>query len=146
MKNIAVIVLLLLGASGIARLFGAEARIAGRIGIAGVFSFTALGHFVKHEEMARMLPAAMPLRPAIVIWSGVFEAVLAILILIPSYSKMAGIALCVFLVLVTPVNVHAAIKRVEFGGHAAGPRYLAVRLPLQLALLIWTYWFAIRPE
>ena len=144
MKNIAIIVVLLLGAAGVAKLSGADAGTAGRIGIAAVFAFTALGHFVQRDAMAAMLPAALPARPAIVILSGLLEALLAILVLIPSYSRAAGIAICVFLVLVTPVNVHAAIKQVDFGGHAAGPRYLAVRLPLQLALLIWTWWFAVR--
>jgi uncharacterized membrane protein len=118
--------------------------MAGRVGIAAVFAFTALGHFVKRAEMVAMLPASMPARGAVVILSGVFEALLAILVLIPAYAKVAGIVLCIFLVLVTPVNVYAAIKRVDFGGHGSGPRYLAVRLPLQLALVIWTYWFAVR--
>jgi len=144
MKNVALILVLLLGASGVAKLCGAEAQVAGRLGIAAVFAFTALGHFVKRDEMAAMLPPSMPARPAMVIMSGVFEALLAILILIPTYAKVAGIVLCAFLVLVTPVNIHAAIRRVEFGGHAAGPQYLAVRLPLQLALLLWTYWFSVR--
>jgi len=146
MKNVAIIVVLLLGAAGAARLCGAEPKVGGRAGIAAVFAFTALGHFVKRDEMAAMLPASMPARPTLVILSGVLEALLAILILLPRYSRMAGLAIGVFLVLVTPINVHAAIKRVDFGGHAAGPRYLALRLPLQLALLLWTYWFAVRTE
>ena len=94
--------------------------------------------------MAAMLPLSMPSRSAIVIVSGVFEALLAILLVVPSYSRTAGIAACAFLVLVAPVNVYAAVKRVDFGGHAAGPSYLLVRLPLQAMLVIWTYWFAIR--
>ena len=80
---------------------------------------------------------------AVVVLSGVLEAGLAILILIPAYSKAAGILLCVFLVLVTPVNVYAAIKRIPFGGHSGGPGYLFLRLPLQAVLLFWTYWFSI---
>lgn len=144
MKNIAIIVALLLVGSGVATLFSAGAGMAGRIGIAAVFAFTAFGHFVKREEMAAMLPASLPARSALVTLSGLFEALLAILILVPSCSKMAGLVICVFLVLVTPVNIHAAIKRVDFGGHGTGPRYLALRLPLQLVLLLWTYWFAVR--
>jgi len=144
MKNIAAILIILILSSGIAKLSGANASTAGRIGIAAVFAFTALGHFVKRDEMAAMLPSSIPSRPAIIIVSGVFEALLAILLLMPSYSKMAGIAVCAFLVLVTPVNVFAAIRRVNFGGHAAGPGYLWVRIPLQAVLVIWTYWFAIR--
>jgi uncharacterized membrane protein len=144
MKNVAVIVVLLIVASGVAKLLGANASTAGRIGMATVFAFTALGHFVKRDEMAAMIPPSMPSRPTLVIASGVFEALLAILLMVPSYSRTAGIAVCVFLVLVTPVNVYAALKRVDFGGHAAGPGYLLVRLPLQAVLVIWTYWFAIR--
>ena len=144
MKNIAAILIILLLPAGIAKLCGANANTAGRIGIAAVFAFTALGHFLKRDQMAAMLPPSLPSRPAIVIISGVFEALLAILLLVPSYSKMAGIAVCAFLVLVTPVNILAAIKRVDFGGHAAGPKYLLVRIPLQALLFIWTYWFAIR--
>jgi uncharacterized membrane protein len=146
MKNVTIIVVLLLGGFGVARLFGADVAAAGRIGIAAVFAFTALGHFVKRDEMATMLPPSMPARPAIIVISGGIEALLAVLILIPVFSKAAGIALCVFLVLVTPVNVYAAIKEVDFGGHAAGPKYLLLRLPLQFVLLCWTYWFAVRHE
>jgi uncharacterized membrane protein len=32
----------------------------------------------------------------------------------------------------------------DFGGHGAGPIYLAVRLPLQLVLIGWTWWHAVR--
>jgi uncharacterized membrane protein len=145
MKNIAVMVGLLVGAFALAWLLGAHLLPAGRIGIAAVFAFTAVGHFLKPRELAAMLPPRVPARLAIVLWSGLLEGILAILVLLPAYSRVAGLGLCVFLVLVTPVNVHAAIAHVDFGGHGAGPRYLLIRLPLQLVLLVWIYWFAVRP-
>jgi uncharacterized membrane protein len=145
MKNVLLILVLLIAAAGVARLVGANASTAGRIGLAAVFAFTALGHFVKRDEMAAMIPPFIPSRSAIVVVSGVFEALLAFLLLVPSYSRTAGVAVCVFLVLVTPINVYAALMRIDFGGHAAGPSYLLVRLPLQALLLFWTYWFAVRP-
>ena len=144
MKNVAVIMTLLLGAFGIAKAFGAESPLAGRVAIATVFAFTALGHFVKGDEMAAMLPASVPGRPAIILASGLLEFGLAILVLIPGYSKTAGMALCVFLVLVTPANIYGAIKRIALGGHVSGPKYLLLRLPLQLILFSWVYWFAVR--
>jgi uncharacterized membrane protein len=144
MKNVAIILVLLLGGFGIARLSGAGVTSAGRIGIASVFAFTALGHFVKRDEMAAMLPPSVPARPTIIILSGLLEAVLAMLVVAPAYSKVAGLALCIFLMLVTPVNIYAAIKKVDFGGHGAGSKYLWLRLPLQVVLLGWTYWFAVR--
>ena len=146
MKNVTIIVVLLFGGFGVARMFGADVAAAGRIGIAALFAFTAIGHFVKRDSMATMLPASVPARPAIIVLSGVLEAFLAVLVLLPACSKAAGIALCIFLVLVTPVNVYAAVKKADFGGHAAGPKYLFLRLPLQFVSLVWTYWFAVRHE
>jgi uncharacterized membrane protein len=144
MKNIAIILALLMGPAALARLSGASAGMAGSVGMAAVFAFTALGHFIRRDDMAQMIPPWMPARPAIVIVSGLFEAALAVLLLTPSSSRIAGMATCVFLVLVTPVNVYAALKRIDFGGHAAGPAYLLARLPLQALLIAWTYWFCVR--
>jgi uncharacterized membrane protein len=144
MKNVALIAALLFAGFGLAKALGADAAFAGRIGIAAVFAFTALGHFVKGDEMTAMLPGSVPGRSAIILLSGVLEAGLSILVLVPAYSRIAGAALGVFLVLVTPANIYAAIKRIDFGGHVAGPKYLLLRLPLQLLLLSWVYWFAVR--
>jgi uncharacterized membrane protein len=33
---------------------------------------------------------------------------------------------------------------VDIGGHAAGPAYLLIRLPLQLILIAWAWWFGVR--
>ncbi|HEY3862429.1 MAG TPA: hypothetical protein VGO59_11115 [Verrucomicrobiae bacterium] len=65
-------------------------------------------------------------------------------ILIPLLARGTGIALCVFLILVFPSNVYAAMKRLDFGGHGAGPPYLLVRVPLQIFLIGWIYWLAVK--
>jgi uncharacterized membrane protein len=145
MKNVLAIVGLLFGGFSAALLFGVPYREAGRIGLAAVFAFTALGHFVKTDEMMAMLPATMPARRPMVIVGGFLELMFAVGILLPALAKATGLAICVFLVLVTPANVYSALKKIDFGGHVAGPRYLLVRLPLQLLLLLWSYWFAVRP-
>jgi len=43
------------------------------------------------------------------------------------------------------VNIHAAFNRIEMGGHEWGPIYLLIRVPLQLILIGWTWWMAVRP-
>jgi uncharacterized membrane protein len=144
LKNIIVMLALLLGGFVAGLAAGAHLALAGRIGLAAVFLFTAVGHFAKTEAMAEMLPPSVPARPACVLASGVFEAALAVALLVPSLARLAGIAAAAFLVAVAPINVAAAFRRIEFGGHATGPRYLWVRLPLQLLLIAWAYAFAIR--
>jgi uncharacterized membrane protein len=118
--------------------------LRGRIGVALVFAFTGAGHFIKTSAMIQMLPASVPMRVPIVYASGVFELLASVAILIPSASRQTGILLCIFLLLILPSNIYAAVQRVDFGGHGAGPIYLLVRVPLQLFLIGWIYWFAIR--
>jgi len=65
-------------------------------------------------------------------------------LLVPHLCRLTGIYLIAFLILVLPANIYAAINRVEMGGHSMGPPYLFIRIPLQLILIIWTYWFAVR--
>ena len=54
--------------------------------------------------------------------------------------------LCAFLILILPSNTGAAFRRIDFGGHTAGPIYLLMRIPLQLILIGWILWFAIAPR
>jgi uncharacterized membrane protein len=44
-----------------------------------------------------------------------------------------------------PANIYAALNQVPMGGHAWGPVYLLVRAPLQLILVVWAWWFTLRP-
>jgi len=144
MRNIVIILTLLLLPYWVLALAGFAEALRGRIGVALVFAFTGLGHFIKTAAMAQMLPARMPMRVPLIYASGVFEFVAAAAILIPPVSRQTGIMLCVFLLLVLPSNIYAAFQRVDFGGHAAGPVYLLVRIPLQIFLIGWIYWFAIK--
>jgi uncharacterized membrane protein len=117
---------------------------AGRFGIALVFAFTGLGHFVKTDAMAEMLPESIPGRRALILASGIFELLLAMLLLAWSKSPLLGITIIGFLIAIFPANVYAALRRIPFGGHSAGPIYLLVRAPVQLLLILWTYWFVVR--
>jgi uncharacterized membrane protein len=140
-----VLVLILVGTFGLltaGRRLGAARR--GQISLAALFLFTGLGHFVQTSQMAEMLPPFVPLRIPLVLLSGVFEWLLAIGLLVPRFAPVAGMAAIAFLILVFPGNIYAAMHRVDFGGHGAGPAYLLVRAPFQLLLIAWAYWFAVR--
>jgi len=146
MQNIAIILTLLLLPYWALMSAHMPEPLRGRIGIALVFAFTGIGHFIKTSSMTEMLPAWTPMRVPLIYATGVFELIATVAILIPSLSRYAGIVLCIFLVLLIPSNVFAAYQRVDFGGHGAGPIYLLVRIPLQLFLIGWVYWFAVRPH
>jgi uncharacterized membrane protein len=137
MQNIAIILALLLLPYWVLTFAHVSESLRGRIGVALVFAFTGLGHFVKTSAMSQMLPPWVPMRIPLIYVTGVFEFLGAIAILIPPVSKYTAIALCVFLFLVLPSNIYAAFKRIDFGGHDAGPVYLLVRIPLQLFLIGW---------
>ena len=144
MQNIAIIVTLLLLPYWALIPAHVSEPLRGRIGVALVFVFTSVGHFIKTSAMTQMLPNWLPACVPLIYLTGILELVAAILILVPSLSRQTGIVLCIFLLLILPSNVYAAIQRVDFGGHGAGPVYLLVRVPLQLFLIGWVYWFAVK--
>jgi len=106
--------------------------------------FTGAGHFLMTEKMAEMLPPGMPARVELVYATGVLELVLAVAVLEPRLRRYVGWLLIASLLGFLPVNVYAALERVDMGGHAWGPIYLLIRVPLQLILIAWIWWFAVR--
>jgi uncharacterized membrane protein len=110
-----------------------------RAGLTLFFLFTALGHFVRAEEMAEMVPPAIPYRVEAVYVTGVLELLGAVGVWVPGLMRPTGLCLILMLICLLPANVYAAINRVEFGGHGAGPAYLLVRVPFQLLVIWWTY-------
>lgn len=110
-----------------------------RVGLSLFFIFTSIGHFIRTEPMAEMLPAKIPYRIELVYLTGILELLGAIGVWIPRLTKLTGILLIMMLVGLLPANVYSAFNRVEFGGHGAGPVYLLVRVPFQLFVIWWTY-------
>jgi uncharacterized membrane protein len=110
-----------------------------RVGISVFFAFTAIGHFIRTQPMAAMLPPWAPYRVALIYVTGVLELLGAIAVWIPSLMKLAGFCLILMLICILPANIYSAFERVDFGGHAAGPIYLLLRIPFQLFAIWWTY-------
>jgi uncharacterized membrane protein len=144
MQNIAIILTLLLLPYWLLTFAHVPEVLRGRVGVALVFAFTGVGHFIKTSAMTQMLPTWLPMRFSLIYITGVFELLAAVAILVTPLSRHVGLALCVFLLLIVPSNIYAAWQRIDFGGHAAGPVYLLVRIPLQLFLIGWVYWFTVR--
>jgi uncharacterized membrane protein len=144
MLNVAIITLLLVVPYAVAHVLGLNEMSGGRVGIAAVFAFTALGHFAKADAMIPMLPSWMPWRRAMIYASGILE-ILFVVALLAGFSLFGvGLSIIAYLILIFPSNIHAAVERIPFGGHSMGLRYLLVRLPVQVLLICWVYWFTVR--
>ncbi|HWO40298.1 MAG TPA: MauE/DoxX family redox-associated membrane protein [Candidatus Eisenbacteria bacterium] len=121
-----------------------DTRGAAAIGLAALFGFTGIGHFVETEAMAQMLPPWLPARIFLVYLTGILEFAIAAGFLIRKFRRATGWVAAALLVLFFPVNIYAAVNHVPMGGHAWGPVYLLIRAPLQITILLWTYRFTIR--
>ncbi|MEX0330773.1 MAG: hypothetical protein AB3N64_05055 [Puniceicoccaceae bacterium] len=122
-------------------------RTAGALGLVLLFLFTGVGHFIKTEAMAAMIPEAFPSRTALVQATGGLEILLGLAFLFRPLRRFAGLSAIALLLLFLPLNVYAAFAQVPLGGHAWGPLYLAIRIPLQVIILLWAYCFTVRaPE
>lgn len=123
-----------------------------RVGLTLFFLFTALGHFVRAEEMAEMVPPPIPYRLGLIYVTGVLELLGAAGVWVPRLKRLTGVCLILMLIGFLPANIYSAVRRVDFGGHAAGPAYLLLRVPFQLFVIWWTYfateqrWLRRQPE
>lgn len=121
--------------------------LSGRIAMAVMLVFTAIGHFAFTKGMTMMLPDFMPFKTEVIYSTGVIEIIAAVGLLIPSLSVWTGWALILFFILLLPGNIKAAIDHIDFQNATLdgnGPTYLWFRIPLQILFIGWTYISAIR--
>lgn len=121
-----------------------DIRKQAALGLAIAFFFFATGHFAMTDDMVEMLPPWVPAREALVHATGVLEILIGAGLLVARTRRAAAIAAMVVLVAFFPANVYAAWNGVGMGGHQWGPVYLLIRLPLQLVLLAWAWYFCAR--
>ncbi|MDB5207901.1 MAG: putative rane protein [Flavisolibacter sp.] len=124
-----------------------DLRLSGRIAMAVMLAFTAIGHFAFTKGMTMMLPDFIPFKTEIIYLTGIIEIIAAIGLLIPATRVWTGWALIAFFILLLPGNIKAAIDHIDyqkgtFDGN--GPAYLWFRIPLQLLFIAWTYLSAIK--
>lgn len=121
--------------------------LSARIAMCTMLMFTAIGHFIYAKGMAMMIPDILPLKTELVYLTGVLEILLGIGLLIPSLRIYAGWILIVFLLLVLPANINAALKNIDYqkGTYEGNSiTYLWFRIPLQLFFILWTYLSSIK--
>lgn len=108
------------------------------------FSFILAGinHFINADFYLKMMPPYLPAHLFLIRLSGVFQIALGILLLIPRFSRLAAWGLIALLIAVFPANVYMAMNAEIFPEFNCAALY--ARLPLQIILIAWVYWFARR--
>ena len=149
MKPLIVLLFAFISAIFLVKLFkhNYDFAMSARIAMAIMLVFTAIGHFAFTKGMTMMIPAFVPFKEGLVLLTGGFEILLATGLLLPQFKVITGWTLILFLMLMLPANIYAALSNVNyqkgtFDGH--GLAYLWFRIPLQFLFIIWTYISAIR--
>jgi uncharacterized membrane protein len=117
---------------------------AGKLAMSVMLVFTALGHFMYPKGMAMMIPDFIPYKNIVVLITGFIEIAAAIGLLIPSIQELTSILLIIFFVLILPANINAAMKNIDYENASKdgpGILYLWFRIPMQLFLIGWVWYF-----
>ena len=116
------------------------------IGLTIVFAWFFVGgiaHFTATEFFVAIVPPWFPWNLLAVYVSGVFEILLALLLLCPAWRAQVGLGLIVLTLAVTPANIHMYLNPDQFP-ESSETAYL-IRLIVQV-LLLALIWWSTRPS
>ena len=100
-------------------------------------------HFFNAPFYLRIMPPYLP-RPLLLVYlSGLAEVLLGGLLLVPGFTRAAAWGVVALLIAVFPANLHMAVNPGLYPEY--GEAALWARLPLQLLLIAWAYWYT-RPD
>lgn len=120
---------------------------SGNLGMAVFIIFTGLSHFKFQKGMAMMIPDFIPAKMFWVYATGIVEIAAGIGLMIPSLREITAILLIIFYVLVFMANINSSKKKINiFKANYSGPgmNYLyKERIPMQIILIAWTWYFGI---
>ena len=116
----------------------------GRLSMAVMLIVTGIAHFTNTAEMIEMMPDLLPAKREIVYFTGICELLAVVGLLWDKTAKLTAVLLMIFFLAVLPANIAGSLKAVNFGGMEYGAWYLAFRIPLQIFLIWWAWYFGIR--
>jgi uncharacterized membrane protein len=106
------------------------------------YVFAGVQHFRVPEYYLPMMPAYLPAHAALIFCSGVAEVMCGLGVLLPQTRKLAAWGTIALLIAIFPANIHVALHDVPLFGATEGAGALNyVRLPLQLVLIAWAWWY-----
>lgn len=116
---------------------------ATRVGLAVMFFFTAVAHFNSmRADLIAMVPPFVSNPGLIVTFTGIYEILGAIGLLVPRTRRIAALALILLLLSVLPANIYAAQAGVTLRG--APPTPMIPRIAIQMVLIAALWWSGVR--
>ncbi len=120
---------------------------SGNLGMAVFIIFTGLAHFKFQKGMAMMIPDFIPGKLFWVYFTGIIEIAAGIGLMIPSIRELTAYLLLVFYILVFIANIQSSKKKInifkaDYTGPGMGYLYKE-RIPMQIILIAWTWYFGI---
>ena len=116
------------------------------VALVAFYVLAGVNHFAHEDYYLPMIPSWLPWPRALVLLSGVAEVALGVGVAIPRARRLAAWGLVALLVAVFPANLHVALHDLPMMGNEHGLGvWNWVRLPFQLPLIAWAWWFT-RPD
>lgn len=120
---------------------------SGNLAMAVFVVFTGFAHFKYQKGMAMIIPEIFPAKMFLVYFTGILEIAAGIGLMIPSIREITALLLILFLIIIFFANINSSKKHINlFKADFTGPgmAYLyKERLPMQIILIAWTWFFGI---
>ncbi|MDB5811220.1 MAG: conserved rane protein of unknown function [Betaproteobacteria bacterium] len=104
-----------------------------------LFALAGANHFVHTQFYASIMPPYLPWHTGLVYISGVCEIVLGLMLPFQRLAPFAAWGMIALIIAVTPANLHMALHADRYPDLSVAALWL--RLPLQLVLIAWAYWY-----
>ena len=98
-------------------------------------------HFAVPAPFVQIVPAYLPEPLALVYITGFFEILGGVGLVLPWVHQAAAWGLIALFIAVFPANVNMAVNDIVIDGIPHLPVLYWARLPLQLVLIAWAWWF-----
>jgi len=105
------------------------------------YILSGLNHFLSADAYIAIMPDYLPWHSQLVFLSGLVEVGLGIAVLIPATRVAAAWGIIVLLIAIFPANLYVAMNDLPYVGDEPSTVLNWLRLPLQLVLIGWAYWY-----
>lgn len=104
--------------------------------LAVFLGYAGVQHFLNPVFYEPFVPAFLPTKTLFVYVSGAVELLLAVLLLIPQYTKKAATGIMILMLLFLPIHIWDVFQETP----AIGSKQAAlIRLPVQFLFIGWAY-------